>query len=579
MRKRKNKYLKKNALDVMSMIHTNQGCLDLLEKLELMSPEMKKELVEGMSVFINQEMVKFYHLIKTEYEYDYGYNAICDKALEKYRMAGIDVAPPKYMEGTFYKAYASRTRHTGKISLDVAWITEGPYLHVECFYLTYSTDGIHSFILVDNIPADTYDDERRSQLSDLVEIDFGEASCLIYQAFSNNLRFMTTPALGKFLYQKYIEYAIFDETIPDYTILLRRLCKPLTPRQLINSYFHGIRNRDYRYLESLTDNDSVNIHMILDNVSNFLSKGTLLLEARAQELQALGNVVMVSAKAYTARDKEIYASQMQFNLTKDEQNDWYIDGFELLTEENLGWEEGSNPFTDKVICRVYYISDMDDFFDMLSEIDNVVSIEEISYGIHLRIKEEAEEFNQGVVFFDGVAADIVINNGEELALISRDPEFIEELHGIFGKEYDSTVILLGNYETDMLTAHKYINGQYRSFEDALYDHAAGTPFDDGMRCQSISYMVKDRTQLIELLEGIQDMVVDISLLRQVYYQFEYQPTGPGYFVEYLLGEDWIGITTLGKKICRPPGPDSKNWPGPMWNLIVWRLGPAVYLIF
>ena len=51
-----------------------------------------------------------------------------------------------------------------------------------------------------------------------------------------------------------------------------------------------------------------------------------------------------------------------------------------------------------------------------------------------------------MVFFDGVAADIVINNGEELALISRDPEFIEELHGIFGKEYDSTVILLGNYE-------------------------------------------------------------------------------------------------------------------------------------
>lgn len=549
MRKKKNSYpkpiLKKLAQEIAAMINTNQGRFTLLERLEFMPWEDKNEIIAGMSSFIQQEMVDFFYLIKKEYEYEY--ETICDKALEKYRMAGLDTTPPEYLQGTFYKAYASKSRHMGRISLDVAWSTGGSALHVECFYLTYNPDGIHSFILVDDIPVYAYEDERQDQQPDLAEVDFEEACCLIYQAYANNLRYMTAPALGKFLYQKYIDYYLFNNTLADYTSLIRRISASMTPRQLVNSYFHGIRNRDYIYLESLTDNDSVNLHMILDNVGSFLSKDTLLLEAQAQELQAMGNEVIVTANVYTARDKEIYGNQMQFSLSRDEGNDWYIDGFELLKEESLGWEEGSNPFTEKVTCRVYYILEVETLFDMLDGIDNVVSIEERTYGIHLRIREEAEEFNQGVVFFDGVAADIVINNGEELAIISQDAEYIEELHEMFTEEYGSTVILLGTYESDLLTAHKYINGQYRSFEDVMYDHAAGTAFDDGMRCLSVSYTVKDRARVSELLEGIKDIGIDISQDQQIYYQFEPQPAGPGYFAEFALGGDWLGISTFGEK--------------------------------
>ncbi len=546
MKKKKNVYpkpiLKKFAQEITAMINMNQGRLFLLERLEDMPDEVRNEMIEGMSSFYQDEMVDFFYLLKMEYETEFA--AICDKALEKYRMAGMDVTPPQFFDGTFYKAYVSCTRHTGRITLDVAWIADSAVLHVECFYLTFNPDGIHSFILVDDIPVDVYEEQRNS-LTDMEEVDYEEACCLIYQAYANNLRYMTAPALGRFLYYKYIDYYITHD-IPDHLSLIRRISALFTPRQLVNSYFQGIRNRDYTYLEALTTSEG-NVHRILENLGSLFSAGTLLLEAQAQDVQAAGNQVMVNANAYTARDEEIYDNQLRFHLTRDEQQTWYIDDFELLKQECLNRDRDANPFTGPVLCRIYYITDVDELFEILEKVDNVQSIEELTFGVHMRITEEAEDNSQGVVFFKGVAVDIVVNDGEELALISKHTEFIEELHQMFMEEYSSIVIPLGTYETDMLTAYKYINGRYKSFEDTLYDHAAGTAFDDGMRCLTASYYVKDRAKLSELLNKVQEMVVDISPDKKVYYQFRHPLAGLGFFAEYVLDADWLNISAFGEK--------------------------------
>ena len=70
---------------------------------------------------------------------------------------------------------------------------------------------------------------------------------------------------------------------------------------------------------------------------------------------------------------------------------------------------------------------------------------------------------------------------------------------------------------------------------------------DGMRCLSVSYPVKHRARVSELLVEIKDIGIDISQDQQIYYQFESQPAGPGYFAEFALGDDWLGISTFGEK--------------------------------
>lgn len=546
MKKKKNYYpkpiLKKFAQEIALLVNQNQGRLNLLESLEEMPYEVRNEIVEGMASFYQEGMVEFFYLLKMEYETEFA--EVCDKALEKYRMAGMDVTAPVFFTGTFYKAYASCTRHTGRMTLDVAWVTENSALHVECFYLTYNPDGIHSFILVDDMPVHIYEQERQL-MADMVEVDFSEACCLIYQAYANNLRYMTAPALGRYLYQKYIDYFIEHDVI-EYIGLIRRLSELFAPRQLVNSYFQGIRNRDYIFLEALTAY-SDNIHGIIDNLDIFLSSGTLLLQAQAQEVQASGSEASVSAYAFTVRDEDIYSNRLKFHLAKDEQKIWYIDKLELLEQECLNRDGKTNPFTERVICRIYYITDVDEVFDILEKVDNIHSIEELACGVHMRIKENADDYNQGVIFFNDVIADIVINNGEELALISKHPDFIDELHQLFVDEYSSTIIPLGTYEADMLTAYKYICGQYKSFEDIWYDNsAAGTAFDDGMRFLSVSYVIKDRAEVSKLLNDIKDMAIDISPDKQVYYQFNNQSAGPGYFAEYLLAADWLSVSAFGE---------------------------------
>jgi len=545
MKKKKNSYpkpiLKKFAQEITAMIDMNQGRLFLLERLEDMPDEVRTEMIEGMSSFYQDEMVDFFYLMKMEYDTEFA--AICDKALEKYRMAGLDVTPPQFFAGTFYKAYVSRTRHTGRITLDAAWITDNSALHVECFYLTFNPDGIHSFILVDDMPIYAYEEQRNS-LSDMEEVSYEEACTLIYQAYSNNLRYMTAPALGRFLYQKYIDYYIFHD-LPDHLSLFRRISVQFTPRQLVNNYFLSIRNRDYLYLEALATEEG-NVHRILENLGSLFSAGTLLLEAQVQDVHAVGNQVFINANAYTERDEEIFANQLQFQLTRDEQKTWYIYDFELLKQECLNRERDASPFTGPVLCRIYYVTDVDELFEILEKVDNIQSIEELTYGVHMRITEEAEDKSQGVVFFEGVAVDIVVNNGEELALISKHTEFIDELHQMFMEEYSNIVTPLGTYETDMLTAYKYINGRYKSFEDTFYDHAAGNAFDDGMRCLTVSYYVKDRAKIIESLNKVQDMAVDISPDKKVYYQFSHPLAGLGFFAEYMLDDDWLNISAFGE---------------------------------
>ena len=125
MRKKRYLYpkpaLKELANNISKLAHDNEGRIQLLELVDELPFDIKPNIIESLSSFYQDGMVDFFYLLKMEYGIEM--NAICDKALEKYRMSGLDVSAPSIFEGTFYKAFASCSRHTGRITLDFAWIT------------------------------------------------------------------------------------------------------------------------------------------------------------------------------------------------------------------------------------------------------------------------------------------------------------------------------------------------------------------------------------------------------------------------------------------------------------------------
>ncbi|NLB51494.1 MAG: hypothetical protein GX808_00965 [Syntrophomonadaceae bacterium] len=550
MRKKRYLYpkpaLKELANNISKLAHDNEGRIQLLELVDELPFDIKPNIIESLSSFYQDGMVDFFYLLKMEYGIEM--NAICDKALEKYRMSGLDVSAPSIFEGTFYKAFASCSRHTGRITLDIAWITGKKGLHVECFYLTYNPDGVHSFFLLENMAIDHYEQDR-DYLSEMVEVSFAEACFLISEAYANNIRYMSRPALGKYLYQKYLDFYNVPGSI-DEAGLIRRISARFNPRQLVNSFFYGLKQQDFAYLEALIYKPVLDGEGLIKKLDHLLRPGTILLEAYAQEVNFSGNIAEVSAHAVTSRENSLTASRLNFQLYKDGHKNWYIDNLKIMEQESLHHESETNPFTTEVLCRVYYIVDIDELFDTLEKIDNLHGMEELPYGVHMRITETEDDYSQGVTFINGVIADIVINNGEELVIISKYADTVTELHQLLSAEYHSSVISLGTYKVDMLTAYKYIGGQYINFEDILCDDNEEALFDDGMRFISARYMVKDRSKVTQCLDKLQDMAIEISADYHVYYQFNSKSGAPAFFAEYLLDANWLSISAFGENDLR-----------------------------
>jgi len=78
-------------------------------------------------------------------EYGKEFETVCNRALIKYNLAGLEISPT-ISKGDFYKSYASTSRHTGRMTVDVAWQKSDGRLYVECFFLAFGTDGCTAFL-------------------------------------------------------------------------------------------------------------------------------------------------------------------------------------------------------------------------------------------------------------------------------------------------------------------------------------------------------------------------------------------------------------------------------------------------
>jgi hypothetical protein len=534
--------LKKLAEDVAKLIKTNEGSLSILEIVEDIPYEIRAEVIEGLSSFYEPAMVGFYKLIQMEYGKEF--EAVCDRALAKLNLAGLQLTFPPVFNSDFYQAFASASRHTGRMTVDVAWRKPDGRLYVECFFLAFNTDGVHSFFVVEDMPAEQYESDRDMQ-ADMVAIGYQECCLLISDAYKFNVRFMSRPALGKFLYQRYLDENLALAAVNINTVL-RQLCAHLAPRQLVNSFFHALRYQDFNYLFSILAEDHLSQAMLLQQINRAMNPGALLLEGQVEEVRGLINRVELSAYSITLYEREVYRSDYAFTLLKDLGGSWLIAGMDRVANRKLEADSEFNPFAVQVYCRVYEILDVDDLFEMLDRVDNIREMEELPYGMHMRITCFEDDFNHGVTFMTGVIADLVIN-GDEFVVISQTKDTLEDFHNLFTMEQMSPLISRGEYELSLTSAYSYLSGQYLQFEDILLDEADEMAFEDGMRFITARYALKDRAKVLARLEELKGLEVQLPGEYQVCYQLETGVDNPGFMAEYMLGANWITASGFGDK--------------------------------
>lgn len=545
MKKKKKQHFPRNMLkslsqDIARLITGNEGRLFALELFEEIPYELRSDTVEALSSFYEKELAEFFNLLKTEYR---ELESSCDRALEKYSMAGINTTPPQFFEGEFYKAYATCSRHSGRVTVDVAWDIGNEGVHVEGFYLTYGSDGIYSFFVIEDMAREEYMQERRT-IADMVEITLEEACALIKDSYEFNVRCMTRPALGKFLYQKYLDYPL--EFAPEeMKSLVQRLSARLTPRQLINSLFHALRYQDYTYINSLWLEHRFSQSILYSNFSNIIKPGVLLLEGQVKEVYGSQDTVEVLAYSVTVSEGDVWKSDYRFDVIR-EGGTWRISDMKKVKQDQINSTTALNPFICRVYCRVYDITDMDALFDIIDKLDDIREVEELPDGIHMRVTYFEDDFNHGVSLLTGVIADLVIN-GDEFVVMAQKHSTIVEFDEIFTGEMVLPLQYMGEYEVSLITAFSYLAGQYARFEDVLINEDNDFVCDDGLRFITARYLIKDRKEVLNRLREVTNIEFNLLDSMGLFYQLQEDSHESVFLAEYMLGSNLVTLSTFGEK--------------------------------
>lgn len=543
MKKNKNFFpkavLKSFVEDIKNLVNTNEGRMYILEMIEDIPFELRTSLFHDIGSFYEPYLVNFFYLLKMEYGKEY--DSLCTRVLEKYSMAGIDTSPPQIFKGVFAGAYASMTRHSGRIAIDVAWAVEKNKVHTECFYLTFSADGINSFFIIEDMDQRCYEADRRL-LKDMVPLSYEDVCILVSQAYAYNIRHMTKPAAGRYLYSKYLnQNVVFTES--QQRKLISKLSLKLTPRQLVNSLFHGVRNQDIDYVQAILPQQNMEGKTWL--VSIMQGPAYMLIEGGVTEVQGTSKQVVVQAYTITVEDHQIVRSEHSIELIRNNNGYWCINNMMPVQTEKLCANSSDSPFDSKIYCWVYDIINMDFLFDIIDKIDDVREIKELPYGLHMRITYHEEDFNNPVSFLSEVLADIVIN-GEELVIMSRDNDVISELDTLINKNKNYPVVKTGEYEINLLSAIRYLGGQYLHFEDILLQDKDDSVFEDGMRLVCTRYLLKNREMIIHQINSMENIVYRFNDDYEVFYQLESGADKDQCFLaEYIVGTNWVTLSTFG----------------------------------
>lgn len=543
MKRVKNKLLPrslvKNLSDDIGLFMASEpfGWLQALELFEQVPYEMREALLEELSACHSQAVLDFLSLLKMEHGREL--EEITNRLMRKCAMSGLTPRPPAEPL-PFYGAFACCSRPSGQLCLDVAWWLGNGMVRVDSILLSFHGDGLCSVLPMEQ-SAFRFTHDRMA-LRDMIAVSLEEACSLVQDSYRCNQRFVSRPALGRFLYQKYLDHP--DELSPaERRRLLRRLSGALTPRQLVNSLFHAIRYQDDSYIDAMMTRDCSWEHCPNLQSEQHAEGLITLLEGKVETVRGTSRRMNVVACTLSLRGDQLCRCRYGFTLAHED-GWWLISRVAETEHEYLDEEHGDNPLNAMMRCHVYTIFDIDGLFELLGDIENVREMEELPYGVHMRIEESQEDFSVGVEFMSGVVADLVIN-AEELVIITQDAAVGEGIKQFLLIHCAAIMQLCGEYDVNLSAVYEYLSGRYLSFEELFSAEEEQPLFEDGLCLVSTRYFVRDREAVMRRLREMGCVRILEQDSYEVYHQLEQREGQNAMLAEYVLWPAWMTLSAFG----------------------------------
>lgn len=531
---------RKLATQLREMMENNEGRMLALRIMEEVPWTLRGQVAEYLSSVYEPEMSTFFWLLEREFGAEL--QEPVARARKRFASAGLPSGPPPSPDMSFVVALANRTRHQGVVPIDVVWLSEEGLLEIESYRLAFGHDGILQCEVFSEVPAREYF-ARNYDESSLVLLELDQAAYLIREAYACNVRCMSRPGLGRFLYEKYLHMPQADLT-PDQRLEVMTMLTPqLSPREAVDSFLRALRNGDAEYAAALLSRRVHSHEAARDLTAWFLTGGTVVDAHSLSSAPEWEPRVEAYAVFLSGGDPDrLWYTRFQFTL-EPWKGRWVIADVASTEMLSVGRGPEFSPLDRVVQVCPYEVVKPDELLRALEDSDWIEEEGASPAGVHMRVRRVLNPREEFQDIFSWNRAVLVLNS-DDLVVISPDAWILNEIDGLVSD--GGMAVRLSSTEVPMAEAYRYLSGRFACLAHALANGQLGAAFTDGMSCWSVTYGVLDRSRVQERVEALTSASFSHPGDVRVYYQYRQLPRGRRELVaEYLLAEGLVRLTALG----------------------------------
>jgi hypothetical protein len=453
-----------------------------------------------------------------------------------------------------FTAYATLDRFSGKcglIILEEKGLAKKE-LQVHSFLLNFNHEGIKKY----TVKKLTFSHCKYwlEELVEYVQIDFSEALVLLHDAYQQNIRFGTTPALGGEKYKCFLKNSFLN--MDNGKLLQKLFFVNLTPVEFTNIYLAALKRMDNALLYDLS---SVERKKSLGPREEFLlSFGENLsaytfLKSKVLKIEKQGKkrIVTVFIIVSTPED-EIMKIDYQLLLLRKGKS-YYLDGFQELSRAILTKEHPENPVNYQVFCSVYYFFQTSLLRNWLESNPDIFLTGEFEGGTCYKLLRPEEIPRKSFDVFSGIICEFMLTE-KELFIYAQKPFHLARMENLLAQALGDKVKFKQKY---YLPVHKLYRTAILGLSlEELLQESSGNVEGNSFTVRSAFLLWQGYGQIIDQIK--RETQYNLQLDKAVWYFFRKRKKEgqdkPSSFIEYYISGNWIRLNVyngdIGEEIVK-----------------------------
>ncbi len=511
------KAMVKNLMDQFIAMLEEEVSRDMLFEEFLGFPdEIQIWLVEEFSKIDDPKVIRFLYAISMDEEIDQKVKQMAKNYIENLEMKGKRLSEEL---GEFYKAWVSKTRGEGGVSLFVSWVKETGSLIVLLFTLDFTIGEISEFSVIYDMSKNNFNTELIQSTSkgghkrgmEFAETNYNEVIALLKLAWEEGIKEIPLE-FRRYRYLLEEDTNLSDSEWED--LIYRLIPDSDEPESVVGAYYSAIINMDDKiiydllsvekesriglsreeYVDSCIENDSDDIYYAFS----------------INETQNHGKESNCYVYALVEEDGQFMEKEELITLYLQD-GKWKVSEHEVLTIINLDYDRAMEILdrkqeTQPVIARATYrVNNNEIVLSKLKKSENIRIIEEGNGYIQfeLLINQDAED---DIPRFMPVVIGIGTIEADELFILSWGQEDLDKVVVLIEKLLGDGISMIG---VEPFVMYKDVENKIpeeageNSIEDELMNEWLYQPVD-ALKGQTLYDAAKDpenREVLEELLNS------------------------------------------------------------------------------